>query len=88
MNIAGFQPNSFVDYPTHIAAIVFVGGCNMRCWYCHNEQILDTKEFLEQDEVLAKIEKNKLFLDGVVVSGGEPTLQEDLEDLFGGISFN
>lgn len=80
MNIAGFQPNSFVDYPTHIAAIVFVGGCNMRCWYCHNEQILDTKEFLDQDEVLAKIEKNKLFLDGVVVSGGEPTLQEDLED--------
>lgn len=80
MNIAGFQANSFVDYPSHIAATVFVGGCNMRCWYCHNEQILDTKDFLNQDEVLAKIEKNKLFLDGVVVSGGEPTLQSDLED--------
>ena len=80
MNIAGFQPNSFVDYPSHIAAVVFVGGCNMRCWYCHNEQILDTKEFLDENEILTKIEKNKLFLDGVVVSGGEPTLQSDLSE--------
>ena len=44
MKIAGFQANSFVDYKGHIAAVVFVAGCNMRCWYCHNAQILDTDE--------------------------------------------
>ena len=46
MRIAGYNPNSFVDFPGNIAAIVFVGGCNLRCWYCHNAEILDTKEFL------------------------------------------
>lgn len=78
MNIAGFQANSFVDFKDNIAAVVFVAGCNMRCWYCHNEQILDTKEFLDDEEILAKIKGNSNFLDGVVVSGGEPTLQPDL----------
>lgn len=78
MKIAGYQANSFVDFKDNIAAVVFVGGCNMRCWYCHNEGILDTEEFLDEDEILAKIKNNVGFLDGVVISGGEPTLQTDL----------
>ena len=80
MKIAGFQANSFVDYKGHIAAVVFVAGCNMRCWYCHNAQILDTDVLYDEEDVLKKIEKNKFFLDGVVVSGGEPTLQKDLPE--------
>lgn len=79
MRIAGYQPNSFVDYPGNIAAVVFVGGCNMRCWYCHNAEILETKEFLNDDAILEKVGSNPL-LDGVVISGGEPTLQGDLFD--------
>ena len=77
MRIAGYNPNSFVDFPGNIAAIVFVGGCNLRCWYCHNAEILDTKEFLSDDAILARI-KDNFLLDGVVISGGEPTLQPDL----------
>lgn len=79
MRIAGYNPNSFVDFPGNIAAIVFVGGCNLRCWYCHNAEILDTKEFLSDEAILARIKENFL-LDGVVISGGEPTLQPDLFD--------
>ncbi|MEG1663545.1 MAG: anaerobic ribonucleoside-triphosphate reductase activating protein [Clostridia bacterium] len=79
MRIAGIQINSFVDFPENIAAVVFVGGCNMRCWYCHNADILETKEFLDEEKVLAKI-KDNLLLDGVVISGGEPTLQADMLD--------
>ena len=77
MRIAGYNPNTFVDFPGNIAAIVFVGGCNLRCWYCHNAEILDTKEFLSDDAILERIGNNPL-LDGVVISGGEPTLQPDL----------
>ena len=77
MRIAGYNPNTFVDFPGNIAAIVFVGGCNMRCWYCHNAEILDTKEFLSDDAILERIGTNPLR-DGVVISGGEPPLQPDL----------
>jgi len=80
MNIAGFQANSFVDFKNNIAAVVFVSGCNMRCWYCHNEHILDTKDLLDEEAILAQIKENAGFLDGVVVTGGEPTLQPDLID--------
>lgn len=52
----------------------------MRCWYCHNEHILDTKDFLDEEEVLSKIAANATFLDGVVITGGEPTLQSDLAE--------
>ena len=79
MMIAGYNPNTFVDFPGNIASIVFVGGCNLRCWYCHNAEILDTKEFLSDDAILERI-KDNFLLDGVVISGGEPTLQPDLFD--------
>ena len=79
MRIAGFQPNSLLDFPGNIAAMVFVGGCNMRCWYCHNAAILDTREFLDEQAILDRI-KDNFLLDGVVISGGEPTLQPDLFD--------
>ena len=78
MQIAGLVKNSFVDYPGYIAAVLFVPGCNMDCWYCHNRALWKRGELLDTAEVEAFLMKRRGFLDGVVVSGGEPTLQSDL----------
>ncbi len=78
MQIAGLVKNSFVDYPGHIAAVIFVPGCNMDCWYCHNRALWEQGELLDTGEVMDFLSKHKGFLDGVVVSGGEPCLQSDL----------
>lgn len=79
MYIGGYVKNSFVDYPGKIACSIFTVGCNMRCWYCHNSHILEkTKLLSNEEEILGFLESHKSFLDGVVVSGGEPTLQPDL----------
>lgn len=75
MVIAGFSPNSCVDYPKNIAAVVFLPGCNFDCWYCHNRDLIEGRfSPLDVIEVLEKIEKRKGFLDGVVITGGEPLL--------------
>ena len=79
MEIIGLVKNSFVDYPGKISAVFFTPGCNFNCWYCHNESILkETKgNYLEVNLILF-LEERKELLDAVVISGGEPTLQEDL----------
>ncbi len=74
MHIAGFTPSSFVDFPDGIAAVVFFGGCNFDCWYCHNKQLINTNERYSEVEILKRIEKHKIMLDAVVITGGEPTL--------------
>jgi pyruvate formate lyase activating enzyme len=82
MKIAGKIKQSFVDYPGSISAAVFTHGCNMNCTYCQNRHILGCKEqnsFIDEEKVLNFLEKRTGFLDGVVISGGEPTLQPDLE---------
>ncbi len=78
MQIAGLVKNSFLDYPGLIAAVVFVPGCNMDCWYCHNRSLWSNVNLLGTAEVLSFLEKRRGFLDGVVISGGEPTLQSGL----------
>ena len=80
MKIAGFQKTSFVDYPKIVSCVVFTPGCNMRCSYCHNKHIL-SGNIPEVDElaVLDYLRKRVGVISGVVVSGGEPTLQNDLE---------
>lgn len=81
MNIAGFVKTSFVDYPGKIAAVVFTQGCNLRCGYCHNAGLLaadDTSNSILPEEIFEFLAKRKGMIDGVVISGGEPTLQEDL----------
>lgn len=81
MLIAGFQKTSFVDFPSRISAVVFTPGCNMRCWYCHNSHINAGETVLiEESEVMAHLEKRWDVLEGVVISGGEPTLQRDLRE--------
>lgn len=81
MKIAGLQKNSLVDYSSKVAAVVFTPGCNFDCFYCHNRSLLsacDDACMYDSKEILKFLEKRRGLLDGVVVSGGEPTLQKDL----------
>jgi len=83
MKIAGFQKNSFIDYPGKMAAVIFTPGCNLNCYYCHNRSLIQgdsVKSFYHHDVVLDFLKKRSGFLDGVVITGGEPTLQKGLED--------
>lgn len=83
MQIAGIVKNSVVDYPGRIAAVLFTPGCNLDCYYCHNRFLL-TKEtwgdLLHEEDVLSFLVKRKKLLDGLVISGGEPTVQKDLKE--------
>ena len=83
MRISGLQKMTLLDYPGKIACTVFLSGCNFRCPFCHNGELLDaTAEILmEEAELLAFLSKRKGLLDAVCISGGEPTLQADLPDL-------
>ncbi len=82
MKIAGLQPLSLLDFPGRVAAIVFTQGCPFRCVYCHNPELLPTQgaSETETEDVLDKIGERRLFLDGIVVTGGEPTVHPDLPE--------
>jgi pyruvate formate lyase activating enzyme len=81
MGIKGFQGTSLLDFPGRIASLVFWGGCNLTCPFCHNPLlVLDPGAFPDIDpaDILADLAQRKTFIDGVVVSGGEPTLDSSL----------
>ncbi|MDD5711313.1 MAG: anaerobic ribonucleoside-triphosphate reductase activating protein [Smithellaceae bacterium] len=81
MRIGGLQKVSLIDYPEKICAIIFTQGCNFRCPYCHNPELVDPKRFgdcLPEREVLSFLKTRKGKLDAVTITGGEPTLQENL----------
>lgn len=83
MRIGGIQRCSLVDYPGKVSAVIFTQGCNFRCPYCHNPQLVEPSLFatpLDVAEVLSFLKSRVGRLDGVVVSGGEPLLQKDLPD--------
>lgn len=83
MRIAGFRPLTLLDYPGKVAAVVFTQGCPFRCAYCHNPELLPIQaapETPRTKEVLAKIAARRSFIDGVCVTGGEPTVHPDLPD--------
>lgn len=81
MKIAGVNVNSFVDMKGMIAYVVFTAGCNLNCWYCHNRHILgDVTDNLDMYKVIEDIRNRESFIDIVVISGGEPTIQKDLKD--------
>lgn len=79
IKVAGWQGLSLIDYPGKMSAVIFLAGCNMRCHYCHNRQILDTsKNVLSFEKVLELLRQRLGWLDGVVVTGGEPTMSLEL----------
>ncbi|MEG1524121.1 MAG: anaerobic ribonucleoside-triphosphate reductase activating protein [Clostridia bacterium] len=80
MLIAGFQKTSFVDYPGQPSAVVFTAYCNLNCTYCHNYHILgrDTP-LLDEETVLNYLDVRQGLLKALVISGGEPTLQQNLD---------
>jgi len=81
MNIGGHLKSSFIDYPDKISTVFFTRGCNFRCPYCHNSAlVLGTEENVEMDYIEQFLRERKKYLDGIVVSGGEPTIQQDLPD--------
>ena len=79
MNLAGFLPLSLCDYPGRVAAVVFTQGCNFRCPWCHNGHLLpmagDPSTRVSEEAVVSILRERRNKLGGVVVSGGEPTLQ-------------
>ena len=81
MLIAGLQKMSLVDFPGKVACTVFTGGCDLRCPYCHNSELLDHPvPAMTVEEFFAFLGKRKGLLDGVCVTGGEPCIQRDLPD--------
>jgi pyruvate formate lyase activating enzyme len=81
MKIGGIQKVSLIDYPGKVAAVVFTQGCNFRCPYCHNPELVNPRLFREtipEETVLAFLMTRLGKLDAVSVTGGEPTLQEGL----------
>ena len=84
MIISGLQKTSFIDYPEKISAILFTRGCNFKCPYCHNPELVDPERYypeISEREVLGFLEKRQDVLDGIVITGGEPTIYQDLPAL-------
>jgi pyruvate formate lyase activating enzyme len=85
MNIGGIQKNSLIDYPGKLSCVIFLSGCNFDCPYCHNPSLVrgsdECPASLSGDGLYGFLESRRDFLDGVVISGGEPTLQKNLVKL-------
>jgi len=81
MKIGGFQKTSLLDYPKYVSAIIWTVGCNFRCPFCYNKDLVEGNvENISKDYILNFLEKRKNMLDGLVITGGEPFLQDDLSD--------
>lgn len=80
MLIGGLQKSSLVDYPSKICTVVFTIGCNFRCGYCHNPELIKKEEYILEEDFFEFIKTRIGKIDAIVISGGEPTLQNDLED--------
>lgn len=81
MNIRGIQKTSLIDYPGKICSTIFSGGCNLRCRYCHNPELATANLYqpvVQNEEVLQFVKKRKGIIDGIAISGGEPTLSKNL----------
>ena len=84
MIIAGLQKMTITDFPENVACILFLKGCNFRCPYCQNSELIDYKiddNYILKEEVFDFLKKRQGILDGVVISGGEPTVNKDLPKL-------
>lgn len=83
MRIRGLNKTTLLDYPRHLAATIFIGGCNMRCPFCHNSSLVlrpVTQPEIPMEEVLDYLGKRNNILEGVCITGGEPTLYPELPE--------
>lgn len=88
MIIQGLQKLTLLDYPGKVACTIFTAGCNFRCPFCHNASlVIDTSmnEDISEEEIVRFLEKRQGILDGVCISGGEPLLQDGIEEFIGKI---
>ncbi|PIS08824.1 anaerobic ribonucleoside-triphosphate reductase activating protein [Candidatus Beckwithbacteria bacterium CG10_big_fil_rev_8_21_14_0_10_34_10] len=92
MIIAGLQKSTLIDFPGRIACTVFTLGCNFRCPFCHNKDLLNQELFkkskiksIEEKDFFDFLNKRKKILDGVCITGGEPSLNKDLKSFCGKI---
>lgn len=83
MKIHGLQKMTLLDFPGRVACTVFFGGCDMRCPFCHNAELLDgtAPAVMDDEELLIFLKKRQGLLDGVAFTGGEPLLQPELPEL-------
>lgn len=83
MKISGYNKLTLLDFPEKMACTVFLPNCNFRCPFCHNASLVlspDTQPSISEEEFLSFLKKRKGVLEGVCITGGEPTLQPDLYD--------
>ncbi|MEI6660238.1 MAG: anaerobic ribonucleoside-triphosphate reductase activating protein [bacterium] len=82
MIFGGFEKFTLIDYPGHIACMVYTIGCNFRCPYCHNPELVDedVTQTYSEEEVLEFLKGKVGLIDGLVITGGEPTMHDDLPD--------
>ena len=88
MTVNGLRKLTLLDFPGRVACTVFLAGCNMRCPFCHNAPLVtgvSEVENISEDELLAFLKKRVGILDGVCITGGEPTLRRQLPELLGKI---
>lgn len=83
LSIAAFLKTSLIEWPGKISSVIFVPGCNFRCPFCHNAELISPERvrkilLCDEKEIMADLKKRKDWIDAVVVTGGEPTLQKDL----------
>jgi pyruvate formate lyase activating enzyme len=81
VRIASLQKFSMIDFPNELSAVIFTQGCNFRCPYCHNPELVDSSKFTEaisEESILKFLDSRVGKLDGVVITGGEPTIHKDL----------
>ena len=83
MKIHGYSQLTLLDYPGHIACTVFCGHCNFRCPFCHNASLVlhaDEQPVISEEKIFSHLSKRRGMLEGVAITGGEPTLHKDLPD--------
>lgn len=88
MKILGLNKTTLLDYPKRVACTIFLGGCNFRCPFCHNKDIVlasDRIDEFSQEEIFAFLKKRQNILTGVCITGGEPTIHSSLPDFIAAI---
>ena len=80
IKIGGVQKFSLLDYPDKISAIIFTSGCNFRCGYCHNPELFSSNSEWDEERAMEFLRTRQGKLDGIVITGGEPTIHKDLPE--------